>query len=386
MEQNDNERRMTAYTWQQAMPIWSSEDVDEGALALVGLGKAATYLEMHPESLAAALTYSDWAMRTAAVQALGKQGEHAPVAPLLHALSDEHEAVRAMAARALGMHGERTPVEPLIVALRDPAWRVRTAAILALGKLTSNIPVEPLLPLMQDEHASVRAAVVWALGRLGAQAPIEHVVTALHDSAWSVREAAVMALKEQGERAPLAPLLAARWDEDNSVRQAAEAALDYRFEEQPGQKLVPEQMERFPSSWLRLVAAALSVVILIPLVAGLFGGDWYAGRADTIARLVALGIVCLAISVINGIYQRKRFNAWSGQRGASTISWHGVVLLAVSAIALVIMTGLLLGAITIGVPGVNTDIVYFALASRLIALGCVALTVVVVNVVFHLKP
>ena len=391
MEHNDNERRLTTHAQQQATPAWSTQGVDDGALALVGLGKAATYLETHPEYLISALAYSDWAMRTAALQVLGKQGQRAPLEPLLNALQDEHEAVRAMAARALGMQGERTPVEPLIVALHDPAWRVRTAAVLALGKLTNETLIEPLVSMVHDEHASVRAAAVWALGRLGEQAPIEQLVMALQDTAWSVREAAVMALKAQRERAPIAPLLAARWDEDSSVRQAAQTALDYQFEEQPGQKLVPERMDRFPSSWLRLVAAAISVVILIPLTGGLFGGDWYVSRSDTIARLIALGVVCLAISIINSIYQQKRFSAWPGQQGAqpgsgaSTIAWHGVVLLAVSVIALVVMTGILLGAVTAVGPGITADIVYFILVCKLIALGCVSLTVVVVNAVFHLK-
>jgi hypothetical protein len=83
--------------------------------------------------------------------------------------------------------------------------------------------------------------------------------------------------------------------------------------------------------------------------------------------------------------------AWSGQQGAqpgsgeSTIPWHGVVLLAISAIALVVMTGLLLGAVTTGGPGITADMVYFILISRLIALGCVSFTVVIVNKVFHLK-
>jgi hypothetical protein len=49
------------------------------------------------------------------------------------------------------------------------------------------------------------------------------------------------------------------------------------------------------------------------------------------------------------------------------------------------MTGLLLGAVTAGGPGITADMVYFILVSRLIALGCVSFTVVVVNKVFHLK-
>ena len=57
-----------------------------------------------------------------------------------------------------------------------------------------------------------------------------------------------------------------------------------------------------------LAAAALSIVALIPLIAGLFGGDWFVSRADTIASLVALGIVCLAISIINSIFKACGLN------------------------------------------------------------------------------
>jgi hypothetical protein len=93
MEHNDYEHRLTTNA-QQAIPAWSMEGVDNGVLAspvspaleLVGLGRAASYLDAHPEYLMAALTYSDWAMRTAAVQALGKQGQYAPLQPLLDAL------------------------------------------------------------------------------------------------------------------------------------------------------------------------------------------------------------------------------------------------------------------------------------------------------------
>src|SRR5258706_447857 len=115
-----------------------------------------------------------------------------------------------------------------------------------------------------------------------------------------------------------------------------------------------------------------------------------AGRTGT-HRTVSDGLARYSMVGQGGsIYQRKRFSTWSGQQGAqpgsgeSTIPWHGVVLLAISAIALVVMTGLLFGSMPYR-PGITPDIVYFILVSRLIALGCVSFTVVVVNKVFYLK-
>jgi hypothetical protein len=131
-------------------------------------------------------------------------------------------------------------------------------------------------------------------------------------------------------------------------------------------------------------------VILIPLTSGLYGESWYFSRSAAIARLIALGVVCLAISIIHIVSQWKHFSIWSGRQGGrpseglSIIPWHGAILLAVSAIALVIMTGLLLGA---GGPGswIPAETLDYVVVTRLIALGGVAFTVVVVNTVFHLK-
>ena len=51
MEHNDNERRLTMHAQQQATPAWRMDNealASPAALALVGLGKAATYLENIP--------------------------------------------------------------------------------------------------------------------------------------------------------------------------------------------------------------------------------------------------------------------------------------------------------------------------------------------------
>ncbi len=79
------------------------------------------------QELYAMLESLDWSRRAEAVQALGAQGEHAPVERIIEALEDTHEAVRAVAARALGRLYERAPVAPLLAALSDPSWQCRVA-------------------------------------------------------------------------------------------------------------------------------------------------------------------------------------------------------------------------------------------------------------------
>src|SRR5258708_39064392 len=83
MEYNDNERYLSSDARQQAAQMQHIDLLEMGvltssaspALALVGLGRAATYLESHSEALMGALSSSDWATRAAAVQVLGKQSE-----------------------------------------------------------------------------------------------------------------------------------------------------------------------------------------------------------------------------------------------------------------------------------------------------------------------
>src|SRR5450432_436860 len=120
MERNNDERRLTHHTHQQAMQTRSMEFVDNvelvasipPALSALGLGQAATYLETHPEYLVDALKHSDWTIRATAVQVQGKRG--ASIEILLHALQDENASVRASAARAVGMQGKQAPIEPLV--------------------------------------------------------------------------------------------------------------------------------------------------------------------------------------------------------------------------------------------------------------------------------
>src|SRR6266567_908909 len=118
-------------------------------------------------------------------------------------------------------------VNGLIAALDSRDWHVRVAAVRALEKLGERAPLEPLLAALNDDDGSVRAAAVHALGAFRERAPVERLVTALDDRAWHVRETAVLTLGRLGQRAPRERLLAALRDTDGSVREAAQLALQW---------------------------------------------------------------------------------------------------------------------------------------------------------------
>jgi HEAT repeats/WD domain, G-beta repeat/WD40-like Beta Propeller Repeat len=141
------------------------------------------------------------------------------------ALKHEASAVRVAAVRALEQGGASS-IEPLLAALHDSAWEVRAAAVWALGKLGEQAPLEALLGALADEDPSVRAAALRTLSLLGDRVPLEPLVLALHDAEWQVREIAALTLGERGEQAPLEPLVAALHDEHASVREAARMALE----------------------------------------------------------------------------------------------------------------------------------------------------------------
>ncbi|HEY0754821.1 MAG TPA: HEAT repeat domain-containing protein [Ktedonobacteraceae bacterium] len=114
----------------------------------------------------------------------------------------------------------------LLADLRSTAWYRRAAAVRALAKLGERAPLAPLLAALDDPHVSVRANAVLALSQLGTYAPVERLAEILlRDSEWQVRESAADALRTLGTRAPVAPLLAALHDPDTIVRQAAQRAL-----------------------------------------------------------------------------------------------------------------------------------------------------------------
>lgn len=115
----------------------------------------------HPATTQNALTdlhSGDWHVRVAAVRTLGKQGQQAPIEPLLAALQDEDGSVRAATVYALATLEERVPIEQLIAALHDPDWHVRETAVLALGKVRHPLPDDVFKAALHDQDSAVREA------------------------------------------------------------------------------------------------------------------------------------------------------------------------------------------------------------------------------------
>lgn len=198
-----------------------------------------------------------------------------------------------------------------------------------------------------------------------------------------------MALQEQGERAPIGVLLAARWDEDSSVREAVDNTLGQYFDGQEGQKIVPSSTNWLSSSWLRLALALLSVGSLIPLT-NLPTNSPYIGRFGLVSELTATTMICLAIALINILYQRIPIGMSSTQKRThqqgTTMPLQNVMLAGFSVFTLTQIAYSLLMATGFAYdPTMNADAIHFILMARLIALGVMTATVIVINKVFFVK-
>jgi hypothetical protein len=85
----------------------------------------------------------------------------------------------------------------LVKATQAPQWEVRAAALQALGRLGERAPLEPLVDALRAEHVMVRVAAVQALGRMGRRAPLEQMIGALSDPEAEVRVAAREAVERR---------------------------------------------------------------------------------------------------------------------------------------------------------------------------------------------
>lgn len=118
------------------------------------------------DPLSAALTNSDWKVRSYAAWALGETRDSRSLQPLLSALGDSHWRVRMHAASALAEDVSPRMVPVLIGLLGDEHWQVRIAAVDALGASNDGRAVEPLRRLLRDRHEIVRGGAEAAIERL----------------------------------------------------------------------------------------------------------------------------------------------------------------------------------------------------------------------------
>jgi len=183
-------------------------------------------------TLLKALKNTELSVRIAAVDALKETRDPRCVPDLIKCLKDQDPGMRAAAAGALGSF-ERSAVMPLAGALKDPHWAVRKAAVEAIGKIKEGGMVDALYPLLKDADHDVREAACEALGKLHQPRAVTALVLTLIDSQTSVRTCAAVALRDidldwdklPEARDALPPLRAALNDREYWVRQAAREAI-----------------------------------------------------------------------------------------------------------------------------------------------------------------
>ncbi|MDF2774494.1 MAG: peptidase BlaR1 [Geminicoccaceae bacterium] len=169
---------------------------------------------------------TDARVREAAAEALGEIDSPRAVPGLVAALGSEKVgAVRAKVAWALGEIDDPRAVEALGAAVRDPEAQVRREVVWALGELEAPAAVPMLIPALRDSDAETRQRAAEALGHLESPDAIDALSAATKDAEAEVRKNAVAALGEIGDKRALAALSAAVRDAEVEVRREAISAI-----------------------------------------------------------------------------------------------------------------------------------------------------------------
>ena len=163
-------------------------------------------LALGVEFVLAKLEDSEWRVRQAAVQTLGKLAADAlapHAAAVVAKLEDTNENVRQAAVQTLG----KLPADVLalhaaavVAKLEDSNENVRQAAVETLGKLAADVLAShaaAVVAKLEDTDEDVRRVAVETLGKLPADALPPHaaaVVAKLEDSHAGVQQAAVQTL------------------------------------------------------------------------------------------------------------------------------------------------------------------------------------------------
>ena len=95
----------------------------------------------------------------------------------------------------------------------------------------------------------------------------------------------------------------ASYEDGPDIRPPVNDSQGYKLG-QSGQYQVPPRYTTI-SAAQRLVLAIVSVAILVPIL-GILLSDSSLAFVDLIVRLIALGVVCLTIAIINVVFNRGR--------------------------------------------------------------------------------
>jgi HEAT repeat protein len=184
------------------------------------------------------LTESGIRLRTAAIQALGRIGDHAAILPLMNLLKTRNEnyRIRLAAAESLGRLGDEDAIPSLLGILsddRESSLYLKESAAKALGMLGDIRAIEPLIDILEskrnlrDKFNFVKEQIIHAIGRIGKphRKALDTLTEALDDEAPSIRLAAVEALAALGDPDGIGHLKGKLWDKDDAVARAAVTAL-----------------------------------------------------------------------------------------------------------------------------------------------------------------
>lgn len=164
----------------------------------------------------------DLDVRTAALRSLGRLRAGVAVAPIAATIADRRLPLTLAGSVLLEMGAPAEALYPLATTAPEA---VRSLAVDLIGRLGDAADSTWLKNRVTDESPLVRAALCLALSRLGAQDAVTSVRILLADPDPTVRAAAATALGELGERDDELTLLGTARHDSFEPAQAAAAAL-----------------------------------------------------------------------------------------------------------------------------------------------------------------
>ncbi len=180
------------------------------------------------DALIAALGDTDPAVRSAACEALGAQGDIRAIAPLIKALADDMVVVRSGAAKALGALKAKEALAALCDRLNDASPDVAAAAAGALGELADSKALDALIAAVSSDKtaAPVFEAGVNALAKIHDPRTAPTLIKLLDSKNEKARWTAVDALGNLGaQEASNAICAIVAKDPNAQIRKTALAAL-----------------------------------------------------------------------------------------------------------------------------------------------------------------
>jgi HEAT repeat protein len=161
---------MSRFVWLRALGA-----LIQGALASVSADVRA---RVGVERLVDSLEDDNWAVRWAALSAVGRLQGRVPIEALVKKLEDKDWRVRVAAVRALSRRDDQIPLRVLEDRLTDPAWYVRRAVVVALAAARD---ADGLIRALGDVHTAVQTSAALAISTLAERPRVDPLVAAFGD-------------------------------------------------------------------------------------------------------------------------------------------------------------------------------------------------------------